>query len=289
VPSTIVGSAAIFGLVFGSAKAQTDGWGSAVTLTPLIAGGVLLVGFVVLQKVVRHPLIPLRVVADRNRGAAYLTLFLANAAVFALFLFLTYYFQRVLGYSPIMTGVAFLPMMVAIAVVATLTQGVLLRHLTMRVIVAAGLIASGAGAALLAQADAGSPYAAWVLPGLVLVGTGIGSAAVVAVAVGQMGVEPRDAGTAGALNNVSQQLGSALGVALISTFVATATNHYLTHHGSTAVVGATVHGFTVGYWWAAGIFWAAAVLCSALIRGGTRLHHEAGQPEPLDEIVSGLI
>jgi hypothetical protein len=85
--------------------------------------------------------------------------------------------------------------------------------------------------------------------------------------VGQ-GVEPRDAGTAGALNNVSQQLGSALGVALISTFVATATNHYLTHHGSTAVVGATVHGFTVGYWWAAGVFWAGAVICSALIRGG---------------------
>ena len=98
-----------------------------------------------------------------------------------------------LRYSPIMTGVAFLPMMVAIGVVATVPQGVLLKHLTMRAIVAAGLIASGAGAALLTQAGAGSPYAAWVLPGLVLVGTGIGSAAVVAVAVGQQGVEPRDA------------------------------------------------------------------------------------------------
>jgi hypothetical protein len=107
--------------------------------------------------------------------------------------------------------------------------------------------------------------------------------------VGQQGVEPRDAGTAGALNNVSQQLGSALGVALMSTFAATATNHYLTHHGSTAVVGATVHGFTVGFWWAAGVMWADAVICSALIRGGTRLHYEAGQPGPLDEIVSGLI
>ena len=236
VPSTVVGSAAIFGLVFGSAKAQTDGWGSPVTLTPLVVGGLLLVGFVVLQKVDRYPLIPLRVLADRNRNAAYLTLFPANAAMFAAFLFLTYYFQRVLGYSPITTG-----------------------------------------------------YAAWVLPGLILIGTGIGSAAVVAVAVGQLGVEPRDAGTAGALNNVSQQLGSALGVALISTFVATATHHYLTHHGSTAVVGATVHGFTVGFWWAAGLFWAAAVICGALIRGGTSLHHEAGQPEPLDEIVSPLI
>jgi predicted MFS family arabinose efflux permease len=231
----------------------------------------------------------LRVLADRNRGAAYLTLFLGQAAVFALFLFLTYYFQGVLGYSPIKTGVAFLPMMVAVAVVATLTQSVLVQHLTMRVIVAAGLIVSGAGAALLTQADAGSPYAAWVLPGLILVGTGIGSAIVSAVAVGQQGVDPRDAGTAGALNNVSQQLGSALGIAVISTFVATATNHYLTHHGSTAVVSATVHGFTVGYWWAAGAFWAGAVICGALIRGGTRLHHEAGQPEPVDQVVSGPI
>src|SRR4051794_8947976 len=151
VPSTILGSAAIFGVIFGSAKAQTDGWSSAVTLTPLIAGGLLLIGFVVLQKVDRHPLIPLRVLADRNRGAAYLTLLLGQAGVFALFLFLTYYFQGVLGYSPIKTGVAFLPMMVAVAVVAALTQSVLVQHLTLRVIVAAGLVVGGAGAALLTQ------------------------------------------------------------------------------------------------------------------------------------------
>lgn len=289
VPSTLIGSAAIFGVVFGAAKAQTDGWGSAAALLPLLAGGVLLIGFVALQRVDRHPLIPLHVLADRNRGAAYLTLLLGQAGVFALFLFLTYYFQSVLGYSPIKTGVAFLPMMVTVALVATLTQGVLVHHLTMRVIAAAGLLISGAGAALLTQADASSPYAAWVLPGLILVGTGIGSAIVSAVAAGQQGVEPRDAGSAGAINNVAQQLGAALGVAVISTFVGTATSHYLTHHGRTAVVDATVHGFTVGYWWAAGAFWAGAVIAAALIRRGTRFHHEAGQPEPLDEIVSGVI
>jgi hypothetical protein len=126
-----------------------------------------------------------------------------------------------------------------------------------------------------------------VLPGLILVGAGIGSAIVSAVAAGQQGVDPRDAGTAGAVNNVSQQLGAALGVAVISTFVATATTHYLAHHDSTAVVSATVHGFTVGYWWAAGLFWTGAAICGALIRSGTRLHQEAGQPEPLDEL-SGL-
>ena len=202
VSSTILGAAAIFGVVFGSAKAQTDGWSSPVTLIPLIAGALLLIGFVVLQRVDRHPLIPLHVLADRNRGAAYLTLLLGQGGVFALFLFLTYYFQDVLHYSPIKTGVAFLPMMLTVVVVATLTQSVLVRHLTMRAITVAGLLISGAGAALLTQADAGSPYAAWVLPGLILIGAGIGSAIVSAVAAGQQGVDPRDAGTAGAVNNV---------------------------------------------------------------------------------------
>lgn len=289
VPSTILGTAGVFGLVFGASKAGTDGWGAPITLTSLIAGGLLLTVFVVFQKIDRHPLVPLRVVADRNRGAGLLTLLLGQAGVFALFLFLTYYFQGVLGYSPIKTGLAFLPMMVTVAVVATLTQSVLVRHLTMRAIVAGGLTIGGAGAALLTQTDANSQYATWVLPGLILAGAGIGSAIVSAVALAQMGVEPRDAGAAGALNNVSQQLGAALGIAVISTFVATAHSNYLTDHGKAAVVAATVHGFTVGYWWAAGAFWAGAVICGVLIRSNTRFHHESGQPEPLDEIVGALI
>jgi predicted MFS family arabinose efflux permease len=276
-------------LVFGASRAETNGWDAAVTLTSLIAGGLLLIVFVVLQKSDRHPLVPLRVVADRNRGAGLLTLLLGQAGVFALFLFLTYYFQGVLGYSPIKTGLAFLPMMVTVAVVATLTQSVLVQRLTTRTIVAGGLTIGGAGAALLTRADASSPYAAWVLPGLILAGAGIGSAIVSAVALAQMGVEPRDAGAAGALNNVSQQLGAALGIAVISTFVATANSNYLADHGRAAVVDATVPGFAVGYWWAAGAFWAGAVICGALIRSGTRFHQEVGQPEPLDEIVGGLI
>jgi hypothetical protein len=151
------------------------------------------------------------------------------------------------------------------------------------------LTIGGAGAALLTQADASTHYAAWVRPGLILAGAGIGSAIVSAVALSQMGVEPHDAGAAGALNNVSQQIGAALGIAVISTFVATANSNYLADHGAAAVVDANVHGFTIGFWWAAGAFWAGAVLTGALIRGGTRFHQEAGQPEPLDEIVGGLI
>jgi len=289
VPSTVLGSAALFGLVFGASTAETNGWGSAVALVSLIGGALLLIGFVVLQRFDRNPLVPLRVLADRNRGAAYLTLFLGQAGVFVLFLFLTYYFQGVLDYSPLMTGVAFLPMMLTVIVIATLTQNVLVKHLSLRVIVAGGLLVGGAGAALLAQAGAHSPYPAWVLPGLVLAGVGIGSAIVSAVAVGQLGIASRDAGTAGAVNNVFQQLGPALGIAVVSTVVATATHHYLAAHRSSAAMDATVHGYSVGFWWAAGAFWAGALLSVALIRSGTRLHHEAGQPEPLDEIVGGII
>jgi MFS family permease len=159
VTSTIIGSAALFGLVFGAAKAQTDGWGAALTGGPLAAGAALLAVFVVVQRYDRSPLIPLRVLADRNRGAAYLVLLVANAGVFAVFLFLTYYLQGVLHYSPIRTGLAFLPLPVAIAVVATITQGPLLKVATMRAIVTGGLLACGAGAVLLAQATAATPRA----------------------------------------------------------------------------------------------------------------------------------
>jgi len=289
MPSTVIATAGMFGLVFGSAKAETSGWGTPVTLTSLIAGVILLIGFVLLQKVDHNPLVPLRVLADRNRGAAYLAIFLGQAGVFVVFLFLTYYFQDVLGYSPVLTGASFLPMMLTIVVVATLTQKVLVHYLTVRAILAGGLITGGAGAALLTQASAASPYAAWVLPALILAGAGIGSAIVSAVAIGQMGVDPRDAGTAGAVNNVFQQLGPAVGIAVVSTFVATATSHYLHAHDSTAVIAATVHGYSVGFWWAAGAFWAGAVISSALVRRGTRLHQEAGEPEPLDEMAGGVL
>jgi predicted MFS family arabinose efflux permease len=275
IPSTILGAAALFGLVFGSAKAQTNGWGSAVTIASLAAGAALLVVFVLVQKYEKHPLIPLRVLVDRNRGAAYLALVLTYGGMFAMFLFLTYYIQDVKGYSPVITGVAFLPIPVTIGVAATVTQGQLLKHFTMRTIVSGGLIIAAAGAALLTGANATTNYAAFLLPSMILMGVGIGSAGVVAIAMGQQGVEPRDAGTAGAMNNVAQQVGSAIGVALLSTFAASATTHYLTRHpaGARTAADATVHGFIVGYWWAAGLYLAAAVLAGALIRPGTRMHH----------------
>jgi len=289
VPSTVIGSAALFGIVFGAAKAQTDGWSAGITLGSLAGGAALLAAFTVLQRYDRSPLIPLRVLADRNRGAAYLAQAVSNAAVFSVMLFLTYYFQGVLHYSPIKTGAAFLPLAVGIAVVASVTQVQLLPKFTVRAIVSAGLLACAAGAALLTRATATTAYPEWVLPGLILLGAGAGAAIVVAITMGQRDVDPRDAGTAGAMNNVSQQVGTAIGIALISTFVATATSGYLAAHGSAAQVAATVHGFSVGYWWAAGLYAGGAVLLGALIRPRTRLHLDSSQPAETAGEPAGLI
>ena len=276
LPSTILGSAALFGIVFGAAKAETAGWSSSITIASLTVGIALLAAFVVLQKYERNPLIPLRVVADRNRGGAYLVVGLANLALFAEILFLTYYFQTVLDYSPITTGFAFLPLPVAIAITATITQERLVKQLSFRALVVTGLALSAAGAVLLAQTGVHTNYAALVLPALILIGAGMGLSVVVAIGVGQHGVDPKDAGTAGAMNNVSQQIGSAIGAAVISTFVATATTHYLTSHPATpgSAAAAAAHGFTVGYWWAAGVYIVAAVICGLLIRPNTYAHHD---------------
>lgn len=130
------------------------------------------------------------------------------------------------------------------------------------------------GAVLLARTGVDTDYAALPLPALILIGAGMGLSVVVAIGIGQQGVDPKDAGTAGAMNNVSRQIGSAIGAAVISTFVATATTHCLSSHsvipGSAAE--ATVHGFSVGHRWAVGVYVAAAAICGLLIRPGTYAH-----------------
>ncbi|MFJ5220449.1 MFS transporter [Streptomyces sp. NPDC088354] len=285
LPGVLLASGGLFLLVFGSAQAEKDGWGSALTIGSLVGGAILLAGFVTVERRAVNPLVPLRVVLDRNRGAAYLSLLLGSAALFALFLFLTYYFQGILGYTPIRTGLAFLPLPVGIAVGATIAQSALLPRLTARTIVAAGLVLSAFGAALLTRVDVQAAYASRVLPGLVLVGVGIGVYFVIAVTIGSVPDDPRDAGTAGSMNNVGQQIGTALGVAVISTFVASATSGYLRSHGPAGpslLARAAVHGYATGFWWGAATFALTAALCTALIRPKTSLAvaAEPSGPQP---------
>jgi EmrB/QacA subfamily drug resistance transporter len=269
---TALATTGLFGVVFGAAKAQTDGWGAAISLIPLLAGGVLLLAFLASQRRAAYPLMPLHVVGDRNRGSGLLVLFLATAAVFTMFLFLTYYFQGVLDYSPVKTGIAFLPLPVAVVISASIVQGGLVSRLPSRAFIGAGLLLSAAGMLLLTQIGVDTHYYTWVLGGLVLVGLGIGSATVVGLDMSSVGVSPEDVGVAGSLANVAQQIGPAIGIAVLSTVAATATAHYLTGHAGAGSqeAQATVHGFTVAFWYCTAIFAAAAVICTALVRAGTR-------------------
>jgi hypothetical protein len=263
----------LFGVVFGAAKAQTNGWGATITVVFLAAGVVLLLAFLATERRVAYPVVPLHVIGDRIRGAGLLALFLLTIALFAIFLFLTYYFQGVLHYSPVKTGLAFLPLPVTMTGAAMLVQTKLRARLPVPAFFAAGPLTAAAGCVLLAQLAVNSPYFGWVFGGLVLVGLGTGTAFVVAIDVATAGVAPEDAGVAGSLTNVSQQIGPAMGIALLSTVAATATSHYIHSHATmhNVIAHATVHGFAVSFWYGAVIFLAAGVIASVMVSHSPRM------------------
>lgn len=269
---TALATTGLFGIVFGAAKAETHGWGAAISLIALIAGAVLLLAFLTSQRRATYPLMPLHVVGDRNRGSGLLVLLLATAAIFSMFLLLTYYFQDVLHYSPVRTGIAFLPLPVAIVISASIVQGGLVSRLPSRAFIGFGLLLCTAGMFLLTRIGVHTHYYAWTLGGLTLVGLGAGTATLMALDMSSIGVAPKDTGVAGSLANVAQQIGPAIGIAGLSTVAATATTHYLTGHARMHHLAAyaTVHGFTVAFWCGTAIFAAAAVICTTLVRSGTR-------------------
>lgn len=269
---TALATSGLFGLVFGAAKAQTEGWGAGISLIPLIAGGVLVLAFLASQRRTAYPLMPLHVVGDRNRGSGLLVLFLATVAIFSMFLFLTYYFQGVLHYSPVKTGLAFMPLPIAIVISASIVQGGLVTRLPSRALIGVGLLVSMAGMLMLTQIGVDTHYYEWTLPGLALVGLGAGSATIVGLDISSVGVDPEDIGVAGSLANVAQQIGPAIGIAVLSTVAATATSNYAESHAglNSLAAHATVHGFSVAFWYGTAIFAAAAVICTALVRPGTR-------------------
>ena len=264
LPGVLTSGAGLFALVYGLTKAETDGWGATVTLGFLAAAVVLLAAFVLIQMRSKHPLLPLRVVTDRNRGGAYLAVLAVGAGMFGVFLFLTYYLQQTLGFSPVKTGLAFLPMVAILAATAGVSQTRILPRTGPRPLIAIGMLVAAAGMAWLAQVSPESTYAANVLPALLVEGVGIGLAMATAMATATLGVSAGDAGIASATVNTSQQIGGSIGTALLSTLASSAATGYI-DHGPAA---AAVHGYTTAFWWAAAIFAIGAVVCGLLLRPG---------------------
>ncbi|MGD0247155.1 MAG: MFS transporter [Streptosporangiaceae bacterium] len=281
---TVLAGVGLFCLVYGFSNASmssgSSGWTKPATLGTLIGGAVLLAIFVITQRRVAHPLLPLRIILDRNRAGAYLAMFLAAIGMFGVFLFLTYYLEETLRYSAVKTGVAFLPLTLVLVVVAAVGNTVLLTRVSARALIPTGLALAGVGMALLSHIGLHGNYAADVLPTLVLVGFGLGLVFAPAFTMGTLGVDRDDAGVASATINVAQQIGGSIGTSLLNTIAATAAAGYITAHAAsiTSAAGkqlvqanALIHSYHVVFWIAAGIYVGAAVLTALLLRPGVAL------------------
>jgi MFS family permease len=238
--------------------------------------------FVAIQQRVAHPLLPLRIVLDRDRGGSYLAMGLSAIAMFGVFLFLTYYLQQNLGFSPIKTGLGFLPMTFAIMVTATGAQTQLIPRFGPRPLIGTGLALGAVGMLLLTGIGVDSSYASHVLPGLLVMGVGLGLVFAPAMSSATLGVEPGDAGVASATVNTMQQIGGSIGTALLSTLAASATTGAIADAGTAPtkaiVAQAAIHGYTTAFYWSAAIFAVAAVVCTALLRSGVHETSEAAEP-----------
>jgi EmrB/QacA subfamily drug resistance transporter len=267
LPGTILGSGGVAALVYGLGQAATAPWGSVGVAVPLVIALLALAAFVTVQARSAHPLLPLRILANHNRGGAYLSIALAMLANYGVFLFITYILQGILHMSPLAAGLGFLPLTVINGIASTQVAGRLLARLPVRVIVVPGLLIGAAGAALLTQLTPASSYADLVLPAELLIGIGLGLSVMPLFATATREADPADAGATGATANMAQQVGASIGTAVLNTIAATATATYLTaHHGvGGAATAAMSHGYSAASIWAAATFALAALIGGALI------------------------
>jgi EmrB/QacA subfamily drug resistance transporter len=280
-PGTVLEVAGLVAVVYGLSEAATAGWGAPETIALLVGGVVLLAAFVLVEMRVAHPLLPLRIVLSRFRGGAYLAIGLSAIGVFGVFLFLTYYLQLTLAYSPVKSGLAFLPMIAALVAASTISSGVMPRVGPRPLIPLGMLIAAGGLAILAAQLGLRTSYLDWILPAQLLLGVGLGVVFGCALNTATYGSGAADAGVASALVNTNQQVGGSIGTALLNTIAASAlTSYVLTHgHSPLALADAAVHSYVVAFWVSAGIFATSAVVCALVLPSGT-LAPAAGQAAP---------
>ena len=260
-------SAGFFCLVYGFSNAETHAWSAGVTIAAFTASAVLLASFVLVEHRVGQPLLPLHIVADRSRGGAYASMAIVGAALFSVFLFMTFYMQQILRFSPVKTGLGFLPLTGAVIIVAPLVQTKILPRLGPRAVITAGMTLGIIAMIIFTRLTPGGSYATHVLPGLIPAGAGAACIFSASFATGTLGVQPADAGVASAVVNTAQQIGGSIGTALLSTIFAGALASSLISRSRTpsSLAGATVHAYTVGFTAGAVIFAGGLLLALALL------------------------
>ncbi|MPY47805.1 MFS transporter [Streptomyces acidicola] len=271
IPGAVLATFGLVGLVYGFSSAETNGWTSPITIAALALAVALLIAFAAVETRHRNPLLPPRVVWDRTRGGVYLALGLATIGMFGLFLFMTYYLQTVRGYSPVLSGLAFLPLVAGMMIGSTQIGARLMLRVPARTLMALSLLATASGIASLTAISEDSSCTALILPAMTVVGLGLGTATMLAMALAPHGVKDEDAGVASAMINTSQQVGGAIGTALLPTIAAGATHTSTAHHPGAQTDAALIHGYTTAFTWAAALVALAAILSFAILRSG-RLH-----------------
>jgi EmrB/QacA subfamily drug resistance transporter len=269
-PGVFTGTAGLFALVYGFSHADTTSWTDAYTLGSFVLAVVLLSSFAVVQRRTRFPLLPLRVLLDRNRGGALTAMLVAGSGMFGVFLFLTYYLQVTLGYSAVMTGAAFLPMIVGLTITAQLSNISLLPKYGPRPLIPLGMLTAAGSLLWLTRLGLHSTYLADILPPLIILGLGVGFIFAPAFNTATLGVANHDAGVASALVNTSQQIGGSIGTALLNTLAGAAATSYLVGKAPTKlnVELASVHSYTSAFTYSAWIFIGGAILTAAMLKSG---------------------
>jgi EmrB/QacA subfamily drug resistance transporter len=272
-PGAVLTCVGLFLIVFGFSHAETAGWTASLTIGSLVLGLLLLAAFVAAERRGTHPLLPLHVILDRTRGGSYVAVGLSGIAIFGVFLFLTYYLQEVRGYSPVISGLAFLPMIGCILLSSNVSSIVTLPRFGPRVLITTGMLLGAGAMTYLTQLTVTSSYLGGILPALLIMGLGFGMIFAPAINTATAGVQRQDSGVASALVNTMQQVGGSIGTSALSTIALTATATYLTAHhtGPLAPVIAATHGYTVAFAVSAGVFGLGVILAIVLLPSRQRL------------------
>jgi EmrB/QacA subfamily drug resistance transporter len=267
IPGAVVVTAGLVSLVYGFTRAAEDGWDAAPTVGFIAAGVLLLAGFVLIELRSSHPLLPLRILLDRNRGGAYLASMLIGAGLFGAFLFLTFYFQVVLRYTPVKAGLASLPVTAGVLIAAGVAGQLLPRIGAKPLMVAGAVLAAGAMLSL-TRIGLDTSFVAHLLPAQVVLGMGLGFTFVPLSSLALVGVPEHDAGAASATLNATQQVGGSLGTALLNTMYTSAVAAYLVDRMPNPLtrVEALVHGYTVAFAWGAGLILLSGLVTLLLIK-----------------------
>ncbi|MER5490130.1 MFS transporter [Streptomyces sp. NPDC002454] len=288
IPGAITGTGGLIALVYGITRGGEHSWTDGLALGSFAVALVMLALFLVLQTKVDHPMLPLRLFADRTRSGSYVTMLLLGAGMFATFYFMTLYMQQVLGYSPVKTGLAYLPFSIGMMISATMGSRLISRWSPRR-IAGPGLLVGAVGMLWFAMLETDSSFAGHLAPAMFVTALGLGASFVPMTLGAVQGVAPQDSGIASALLNTAQQIGGALGLATLTTVAVAQSNDVLPNASASfyqaAATGdaslmqraaeALTEGYAAAYLVAAGLFVAGLVITVVALRGARPATGEA--------------